>query len=73
MNDNECITFVEVKYRKSNAFGSAAESVTKAKQRKVKLAAQVFAQMHRQYSQSPFRFDVLAIDGQEINWIQNAF
>ncbi|MCW9022255.1 MAG: YraN family protein, partial [Sedimenticola sp.] len=39
MKDQDSLVFVEVRYRKQNAFGSAAESVTTTKQKKIIRAA----------------------------------
>ncbi len=66
--------FVEVKYRKSNAYGGAAAAVTQSKQQKLRQTAAWFLQQQR--SQAGCRFDVVAISGEspyQINWIINAF
>ena len=66
--------FVEVKYRRSDAFGGAAAAVTPAKQQKLRQTAAWFLQQQR--SQADCRFDVVAICGESpyhINWITNAF
>lgn len=39
MRDKSCVVFVEVKFRKQNHFGSAAEAVNWRKQQKLKRAA----------------------------------
>lgn len=75
MKQQDTLIFVEVRYRKQSAFGSAAESVTTTKQRKLIRAAQHYLQTHRLFD-SPCRFDVLAIGGEsseQIDWIPNAF
>nr|WP_211471203.1 YraN family protein [Collimonas humicola] len=67
----ELLVFVEVRQRRSQRFGGAAASVTSAKQARLILAAQVFLQ---RYPQPPAcRFDVLAMDGDSIDWIRQAF
>lgn len=67
----ELLVFVEVRQRRSQRFGGAAASVTAAKQARLILAAQVFLQ---RYPQAPAcRFDVLAMDGDRIEWIKQAF
>ena len=66
--------FVEVKYRRSDAFGGAAAAVTPSKQQKLRQTAAWFLQQQR--SQAGCRFDVVAISGEspyQINWITNAF
>jgi len=65
------LVFVEVRLRRSAAFGGAAASVTAAKQRSIVLAAQHFL---RHFSTPPpCRFDVVAIDGERIEWLRAAF
>lgn len=72
MRDNDCLTFVEVRYRKGESFGSPAESVTRTKQRRIILAARHYLQ--RYPSALDCRFDVLALTGKEqIEWLKNAF
>ena len=77
MADNDILMFVEVKYRKNDDWVSAAESVTKSKQRKIIKAAQLFLLQNKKYNQWNCRFDVVSIQGDKqnpkINWIQNAF
>ena len=66
--------FVEVKYRRSSAFGGAAAAVTQDKQQKLRQTAAWFLQQQR--SQANCRFDVVAISGEspyQIDWITNAF
>ncbi len=65
------LVFVEVRLRKSAAWGGAAASVTPAKQRSLMLAAQHFLQSFA--SPPPCRFDVVAIDGERIEWLKAAF
>lgn len=74
MQQDETLVFIEVRYRKSALFGSAAESVTMAKQRKLINAASQFLQ--QKGLDTPCRFDVVGISGRsqsEIEWIRNAF
>lgn len=76
-NDPESLIFVEVRYRKNADFGGAAASVTPKKQQRIIKAALTYQQTHA--PQSSMRFDVVAIEGdninnkQSINWIENAF
>lgn len=72
--DRDCLVFVEVKYRKTSAFGSAAAMVTTAKQQKLRLSASWYLQQ-RQW-RGAARFDVLAIEGDapyQFSWLKNAF
>lgn len=60
-DDRGTLVFVEVRARATREFGSAAESVTLAKQRKVaSMAVEYLAREH--VSGRPCRFDVVAID-----------
>ena len=68
------LVFVEVRKRKQASaaaqFGGAAASVTSAKQRRLIVAAQVYLKRYRM--PPPCRFDVVAIDGDELTWLKNA-
>ena len=72
-SDPSCniLIFVEVRYRATSQFGGAAASITKQKQDKVKKAALFYLAQSKIEPQ--IRFDVIAIDGDDINWIQSAF
>ena len=65
------LVFVEVRKRKSSAFGGAAASVSASKQRSLVLAAQFF--LHGLRTMPPCRFDVIALDGERIEWLRAAF
>ena len=65
------LVFVEVRARSSTSHGGAAASVTAAKQRSLVFAAHNF--LLRYASPPPCRFDVLAIDGRQVQWLQAAF
>ena len=75
MRHRESLVFVEVRYRKRATYGSAAESVTTTKQKKIIRAANHYLTTHNQHNY-PCRFDVLAITGEgdgHIEWITDAF
>jgi putative endonuclease len=55
------LVFVEVKERGDASHGLAVEAVTPAKRQRVIRAAQLWAAQHGE-SESPVRFDVVAID-----------
>lgn len=55
------LVFIEVKTRSSNKFGSAAESITAPKRRKLINAVHWFRRRFPQYSQLRPRIDVCAI------------
>jgi putative endonuclease len=65
------LVFAEVRTRRTTAQGGAAASVSPAKQRALVYAAQHF--LMRLASAPPCRFDVVAIDGEDIAWLRGAF
>ena len=74
--DAGTLVFVEVRSRNNGIFGSAAESVTRAKQLRVIQTARHFLQVRKEWANTPCRFDVVAITGRSnraIDWIENAF
>jgi putative endonuclease len=67
------LVFAEVRYRRGQGFGGAAESVTAAKRARLLAAARLYL-MRR--PDADCRFDVLLLDSLEagrIEWIRNAF
>lgn len=76
MQDGATLAFIEVRYRKNTGFGSPAESVTPAKQRRIVTTAAHYLQSKSERKMPPCRFDMLAIVGkkqQNIDWIKDAF
>jgi len=82
MKSDDMLVFVEVRYRKSNNFGSGAESVTISKQKKLIKTASLYLQQHAKLLKCPARFDVVSITGAiesnninaiNFDWIENAF
>jgi putative endonuclease len=70
MQENGTLVFIEVRKRADARHGGAAASVTAAKQRRLITAAHIYLQ---RYKMPPAcRFDVVAIDGDALNWIKNA-
>ena len=66
------IVFVEVKRRFSDAYGTPAEAVTKTKQHRMVIAAQMFL-MKNDLQEAEVRFDIVEIYGEKVNHIKNAF
>ena len=64
--DGDTIVIVEVKARVTNEFGTAAEAVTRAKQRRLASMATEF-RVRKRLTARPCRFDVVAIDGPAFN------
>ncbi len=78
MRDRETICFVEIRYRRSLAFGGARYSITPGKRRKIIKTALFYLAAHERLARSPLRFDALLIqrqgdDGEQIDWIRSAF
>ena len=72
MYDQAVLVVVEVRYRKNNRYGSAVESITPAKQRRIKITTEQYIQQH--HIKKAIRFDVVAIMGTQLpEWIKNAF
>lgn len=65
------LVFVEVRSRSASGHGGAAATVGPAKQRSLILAARHF--LLRWPEPPPCRFDVVAIDAGQLQWIRAAF
>ncbi|MFV0449418.1 MAG: YraN family protein [Vibrio sp.] len=80
MKQRDTLVFVEVKYRNSQAYGHAAECVTRQKQQRlIKTANWWMLKRGLNADTTDFRFDVIAIhgdtvhsDSKHIEWIKNA-
>ncbi|RZI43869.1 YraN family protein [Herbaspirillum sp. HC18] len=70
MQDGKSLVFVEVRKRADRGYGGAAASITPRKQARLVIAAQVFLQRYR--IPPPCRFDVIALDGDAMEWLRNA-
>lgn len=77
MMDAGTLVFVEVRYRRSEAFGGGAASVDVRKRRRIVQAAQLFLARHPDIAQAPCRFDVVEATGDpqtpRLHWIRDAF
>lgn len=69
MRDGATLVFVEVRQRTGSGQGGAAASITPAKIRRLVHAAQTF--LLRLPITPPCRFDVIAVDGDRIEWLRN--
>ena len=73
------LVFVEVRFRRSDDFGSALESVNAEKRRKLRLTARHFLQASQKFSRMNCRFDVIAVlapakgSKLQFQWIKDAF
>lgn len=72
--DQDCLVFIEVKYRKNLMSGHPLEAITQNKILKICRAAIAYMQSHGiSVDGTPIRFDVIGILGDEISHIKNAF
>ncbi|WP_144430229.1 MULTISPECIES: YraN family protein [Shewanella] len=71
MRDNQYWVFIEVKYRSSTQFGGALNAVSTAQISRIRKAAEQYLQTHK--INAPCRFDVIAINGADIQWLQGCF
>jgi putative endonuclease len=69
MRDADTLVFVEVRQRAGSAHGGAAASITPAKIRRLVRAAQLY--LLRFPEMPPCRFDVVAIDAGQLEWLRN--
>ncbi|MDG1732075.1 MAG: YraN family protein [Thalassotalea sp.] len=78
MKDGDVWVFVEVKYRKSDRFGSPFALVSLSKQKKIIQTAKFYL-LKKQLNEynSYFRYDVVSLlgpaDNPQITWLKNAF
>ncbi|NOT85544.1 MAG: YraN family protein [Methylococcaceae bacterium] len=71
-DQQQSLVVVEVRYRQSDTYGSALESITARKQSRIIAATHCYLASHPQ--STPIRFDVVAISGDnQLNWVKNAF
>ena len=74
MRDGQTVVFVEVRSRRSMAWGGAAASVDFRKQQRIQRAAQCWLQSRFAGRGWPeCRFDVVAIEAGRLTWIRQAF
>jgi putative endonuclease len=78
LRHDDCLVFVEVRYRGKNKISPSKLTVDLRKQRKLIRTAALFLSKRPQYANSVMRFDVVAIDvdaaGEKtIEWIKDAF
>ncbi len=74
MLHGDCLTFVEVRYRRSARFSAPAPTVDNRKQQKILRTAAMYLARHKRFANHTMRFDVVAISGDRaVDWIQDAF
>ena len=67
------LCFVEVKYRYGTKYGAPDGLITKQKMQRIGKAAGFYLREKRILPDTPVRFDVVFILGEEISLIRNAF
>lgn len=77
MLDNDCLVFVEVRFRRNARYGGAAASIDQRKQKKLRATAEHYLQRAGQQQTSrACRFDVVLLENPPAapcKWIRNAF
>lgn len=71
MRDGKHWVFVEVKFRSGNKFGGAIQALSQAQMQRIRQAAACYLQQHN--IDAPCRFDLVAINQQQIEWVRGAF
>lgn len=76
MQERDVVVFVEVRYRRSDDFGTPAETIDARKQARLRATAAHYLQRNRKVSKKPCRFDIVAVSGarhgDRVRWLQNA-
>ncbi len=73
LSPDNTICFIEVRYRSSEHFGGAIESITHVKQQRLIKTAQYFLTENSQWRDCATRFDFFATNGKKLLWIEHAF
>lgn len=71
--DGEILVFAEVKFRKNMGIKNAMESVNIRKQRQICKLSLFYLNYHKELFKRQIRYDVVAMDEEEICWVKNAF
>ena len=73
MKKKDTIVFIEVRYRHYDTHGSAEESVSINKQKKIIATAKHYLLKNNLYEKANCRFDVIAINHHQLTWHPNSF
>ena len=71
--DDDVLVFFEVKYRSSNDMGYAAQAVDARKIYRICRVSDHYMMTHNIGPDVQVRYDVITIDGDKIDWIENAY
>jgi putative endonuclease len=75
MRDGDIVVFIEVKYRRTDAFGGAINALPKSKQAKIQRTIYYYLKQNS-LGNCPVRVDFVAINGQaphQFTWIKSVF
>lgn len=76
-NQTPTLVVVEVRYRSSEQYGSAAASIDETKQLRLIRSAEYFLNAFKEYANLPMRFDAVlltrSVHQLPITWIKDAF
>lgn len=73
MRDGDTLAFIEVRVRSAGSLVCALESIDAHKQWRVACAARAWLARNPSWASLPARFDVVAITGDDITWLRDAF
>ena len=75
MQEDATLVFVEVKLRRSEAYGGAVASITPSKLARLRKAIELYLQQHSTQAQKDCRIDAVLIQGtgqsRRIEWLRN--
>ena len=71
--DGDLLVVAEVRTRASEAFGGAAASVSRSKQRRVAATTSLFLQYRPELQRCRVRFDVIVVRDGVVEWLRHAF
>ncbi len=71
--DGDYLVFVEVKYRKTASCGKPEEAVDIRKAKIISKVADYYRVVKKIPENTNIRFDVIAIEGDDLRWYKNAF
>jgi putative endonuclease len=69
----DLLVIAEVRTRASDAYGGAAASIGRSKQRRIVATAGLLLQKHRELRHCRVRFDVLLVRDGGVEWLKHAF
>ncbi len=72
MQDDDCLVFVEVRYRYHSQYINSLDSVDYYKQKRIRKTAEYYLHHIREPEQL-CRFDIVGFDREKIQWLKEAF